>query len=278
MSRRCTLLPSLLLSSLLLSSLLLSALLFAPIAWADTSPDCNCDDAAQKEAASPWSGGGELGFAATHGNSINESLNGRLHLQYTAGEWAHAMDLFGLRSSAEYRVEDEDGTMTRERKTTANRYTVGANSALKLGEHRQFTTALRYERDDFASYSSQATASLGYGARVMDGERTRLDVQVGPGLRRAHNVEEGRTDSGLIGRGFIGLKFDLTENTELENTLLVESGVYNTFAQNDLGISVAMNEHLALKAGLQARRNSDVNTEQKKTDTLTTMNVVYRFK
>jgi putative CocE/NonD family hydrolase len=55
-------------------------------------------------------------------------------------------------------------------------------------------------------------------------------------------------------------------------------GIYNTFAQNDLGVSVAMNSHLALKAGLQARHNSEVNTEQKKTDTLTTMNVVYRFR
>ena len=227
---------------------------------------------------SPWSGGGELGYASTRGNSISESLNTRFHLQYAEGDWIHGLEVFGLRSSAEYRVEDEEGATHREHKDTANRYTVGASSALKLGEHRQFTTALRYEHDDFATYRWQQTASVGYGARIMDGGRTQLDLQVGPGLRRAQNVEEGRTESGLIGRGFIGLKFDLTENTELENRLLVESGVYNTFAQNDLGVSVAMNSHLALKAGLQARRNSEVNAQEKKTDTLTTMNVVYRFK
>ena len=39
-----------------------------------------------------------------------------------------------------------------------------------------------------------------------------------------------------------------------------------------------MNSHLALKAGLQARRNSDVDENTKKTDTLTTMNVVYKFR
>ena len=248
----------------------------APAALAHTA--ATSPPPAEAAPSSPWSGGGELGFAATRGNSISESLNGRLQLQYAAGDWIHAMDLFGLRSSAQYRVEDDEGAITRERKTTANRHAIGASSALQLGEHRQFTTALRYERDDFASYSSQATASLGYGTRVMDGERTRLDVQLGPGVRRAHNVEDARTESGLIGRGFVGLKFNLTDNTELQNTLLVESGVDNTFAQNELGVSVAMNSHLALKAGLQARRNSDVNAEQKKTDTLTTMNVVYRFK
>ena len=62
------------------------------------------------------------------------------------------------------------------------------------------------------------------------------------------------------------------------NKLLVESGEYNTFAQNDLGVSVTMNSHLALKAGWQARHNSDVAPDRKRTDTLTTMNVVYRFK
>ena len=62
------------------------------------------------------------------------------------------------------------------------------------------------------------------------------------------------------------------------NTLLVESGAYNTFAQNDLGISVSMNERLALKAGWQARYNSDVSDDKKKTDTLATMNLVYKFK
>ncbi len=48
--------------------------------------------------------------------------------------------------------------------------------------------------------------------------------------------------------------------------------------QTDLGVSVTMNSHLARKAGWQARHNSDVAPDIKKTDTLTTMNVVYRFK
>ena len=235
---------------------------------------------AAAEAGPPpaWTGRGELGFASARGNSTSESLNTRVDLQYTHGDWIHGIDLFGLRTRAEYQVDDGNGGVVRERKTTANRYTFGANSALKLGEHRQFTTALRLEQDDFGTYAWQQTASVGYGTRVMDGERTQLDLQVGPGFRRAHDAEDGVTESGFIGRGFIGLRFDLTENTELANTLLVESGAHNTFAQNELGVAVTMNSHLALKAGLQARHNSDVDADRKKTDTLTTMNVVYRFK
>lgn len=262
---------------LLFSALLLA--MTAPAAWAnDKACPCDGEDSGKTEEVSHWTGGGELGFASARGNSINESLNGRFNLQYTQDDWIHSMDLFGLRARAEYRVEDENGGITRQAKTTANRYTVGVNSALKLGEHRQFTTAVRAEQDDFATYDRLQTASIGYGTRMMDGERTKLDVQVGPGFRRAHNAEENVTETGVIGRGFVGLKFDLTDNTELSNNLLVESGSHNTYAQNDLGVSVAMNAHLALKAGLQARRNSEVEANSKKTDTLTTMNVVYRFK
>lgn len=263
-------------SSVSLLALLAASALSLP-ALAHTE-DAATTEAQAEEVLSPWNGSGQLGYASSRGNSTSESLNGRLNLQYTQGEWIHSADLFGLRTSAEYRVTGEDGSVSTQRKNTANRYTLGLNSALELAEHRQFTTALRFEQDDFATYDWQQSASIGYGTRVMDGSRTQLDVQLGPGYRRAHDASTQETQSGLIGRGFVGLKYELTENTELANTLLVESGRNNTFAQNELGLSVAMNSHLALKAGLQARRNSDVDENTKKTDTLTTMNVVYKFR
>ena len=256
-------------------SLMLPLLLAAPLAWAEDATDTS-DLAAM---TSPWSGsGGELGFASAHGNSTTESFNGRLKLRYTDDDWIHSMDLFGLRSSAEYTETADDGSTSRKRQTTANRYSGSAGSALQLGEHRQLTATVRYERDDFATYDRLGTFGLGYGTRLIDGERATLDTQIGPGVRRTHNSETDENRTGLIGRGLFDLKFGITENTELVNSLLVESGSYNTFAQNDFGVSVNMNKHFALKAGWQARYNSDVADQKRKTDTLSTMNVVYSFK
>ncbi|MBD9535556.1 DUF481 domain-containing protein [Stenotrophomonas sp. ATCM1_4] len=258
-------------------SLLLPLLLCAPAAWADDGQ--TPDEATLAAMTSPWSGsGGELGFASAHGNSNTESFNGRLKLRYTDDDWVHSMDLFGLRSSSEYTETSDDGTSKRTRQTTANRYTASAGSALQLGEHRQITATGRYERDDFATYDRQASFGLGYGTRLIDGERLILDTQIGPGVRRSHNADTDENRVGLIGRGLFDLKYTITDNTELVNTLLVESGSYNTFAQNDFGVSVNMNKHFALKAGWQARHNSDVTEDKRKTDTLTTMNVVYSFK
>ncbi len=255
-----------------IASTIASLLLSASPAWA-------ADTAAPTDpASSPWSGSGELGIASSHGNSSNESINGRFKGQYVDGDWIHSLDLFALRASADYTNTNADGTITRLRQTTSNRYTGSAGSALQLGEHRQLTANLRYERDDFATYDRLGTIGIGYGTRIMDGDHKSIDVQIGPGVRRAHDVAQDRTETGLIGRGLVDFKYGLTHNTELSNTLLVESGAYDTFAQDDLGISVSMNERLALKAAWQARYNSVVSGGKKKTDTLATMNVVYKFK
>lgn len=223
-------------------------------------------------------GGGELGYASANGNSTTESLNGRLDVTYSDGIWKHSANLFGLRSRSEYMLTNDDGSIQRTSRTTANRYTLGANSAYMTDARGTINTSLRLEEDDFGTYSRQQSLSLSYGNRVIDSERTQLDLQFGPGYRSAHDALENRTEAGLIGRGLFDLRYALTDNTEIVNKLLVESGEYNTFAQNDLGVAVTMNAHLALKAGWQARHNSDVAPDLKKTDTLTTMNVVYKFK
>ena len=224
-------------------------------------------------------GGGELGFAAASGNSNNESFNGRLDLTYQdGGAWRHSASLFGLHSRSEYNRQLDDGSVVRDRRTTANRYTVTANSAYLMDDRGTLNTSVRHEEDDFGTYSRQQSVSLSYGNRVIENERAHLDLQVGPGFRRAYDTLDDRNEASFIGRGLIDLRYALSENTEIVNKLLVESGEYNTFAQNDLGVSVTMNSHLALKAGWQARHNSDVAPDIKKTDTLTTMNVVYRFK
>jgi len=47
--------------------------------------------------------------------------------------------------------------------------------------------------------------------------------------------------------------------------------------QNDAGLSVTMTSKLALKVALQIRHHSNVLPGVKRTDTLTTTNLVYNF-
>ncbi|MFA7488141.1 MAG: DUF481 domain-containing protein, partial [Lysobacteraceae bacterium] len=139
-------------------------------------------------------------------------------------------------------------------------------------------TALRYENDDFAPYEYQTTFSMGYGHQFIDNERTSLLTEVGPGYRRAKSASTGETESELIGRGLLDYKHQITDTTTLFNTLLIEAGSDNTFASNAFGVSVAMSEKLALKAGFDVRHNTDVGPGIEKTDKLTKLNLVYNFK
>ncbi len=229
--------------------------------------------------ADGWTGTGELGLAVTSGNAKSENVNGKLALLNEDDQWKHSFALAVLRAEGEVVGDfDGDGVPERDSQLTANRYDLGASSAYKVSPRTSWVAALRYENDDFAPSESQATFSIGHGYQWIDSEETKLRTEVGPGYRRAKSASTGETSSDLILRGGLEFNHVLTDNTKLFNTLLVESGDDNTFVKNDFGVSVAMNSTLALKAGLQARHNTEVAPGVKKTDTLTTLNLVYSFK
>lgn len=225
-----------------------------------------------------WSGTGELGLSMARGNSRAENLNARLAFEKEAEDWTHRFSLAGLRARGDVTADfDGDGVPETRLETTANRYQVAASSALNMTERSSWISSLRYERDDFAAYDYQATIAVGYGHKFIDNDTTRLATSIGPGYRRARYASTQEVEGQMIARGTLEFAHELTETTRLTNDLLVESGSDNTFAQNDLGVAVAINSAMALKVGLQARHNTQTEPGRKSTDTLTTLNLVYKF-
>lgn len=225
-----------------------------------------------------WSGTGELGLALARGNATSDNLNARFGFLNEDTRWKHSFNVGALRSRGEVVGDfDGDGVAEERLQLTANRYDLAASSALKMSERSYWVGALRHENDDFAPFEHQTTFSIGYGHRFFDGEQGSLSSEIGPGYRRAR-LADGSSESDAIVRGQLDYKRQLTANTQLGNLLLVESGADNTYLQNDFGVTVAMNERLALKAGIQIRHNSEVGAGIDRTDTLTTLNLVYNIK
>ena len=208
-----------------------------------------------------WNPSGELGLVVTNGNSDTASLNAKLALKGEDEDWIHDYHALALRAE----VDDEK---------TANRWELAGKSGWKFGERSYAFGSVRYEDDDFAPYESQATVAVGYGYKAIDTTATQLLLEIGPGYRRAELVD-GDTEGDVIARGFLDFKHQMTPSTALFDTLLIEAGGDNTFAQNDFGVQVAMNETLALKAAFQVRHNTDVPVGIESTDTLMTVNVVW---
>ncbi len=236
-----------------------------------------------------WSGSGEFGFASATGNSRSQNINAKLGLNQENEQWKNSFFVDALRSKSQQTVVDQDGNTVNQFNTTANRYDGGASVGLKLDPRSYIVGAARYEHDDFGANLWQGIVSLGYGYIALKDERNELSFEIGPGYKRYRPADtdmlvDGEIvhvhqpiESEMVARGLVNYKFKISENTAFEDTLLAEAGSKNTYLQNDAGLAVSMTKKLALKVGFQVRHNSDVQPGTKKTDTLTTTNLVYSF-
>jgi putative salt-induced outer membrane protein len=69
----------------------------------------------------------------------------------------------------------------------------------------------------------------------------------------------------------------LTATTNIVDKFHLESGSDNTLLSNFSGVEVKMSNALALSVGLDVQHNTKPPAPRKKTDTVTTVNLVYAF-
>ena len=236
-----------------------------------------------------WTGSGQLGFASTTGNSRSQNVNAKLNLNQETDQWKNNFFLDALRSKGQVTVTGENGTSAKQYDTTADRYDVGASAGYKLDPRSYIVTAVRYDHDDFAANRWQGTVSVGYGYMALKTDRTQLSAEIGPGYTEYQpatgtQVINGQTvplmeprQSEVVARGLINYKYRLTDNTAFDDTFLTEAGAKNTYLQNDAGLAVSMTKKLSIKVGFQVRHNSEVLAGIRRTDTLTTTNLVYNL-
>lgn len=211
-----------------------------------------------------WKGTGEFGLAISKGNTDSQTVIGKLGVGLDTGKWKHA-------ASAAFLYGKQDDL------ESARRYEITGSTGYRLTDRSYLFGAARNERDHFASNEYQWTATAGYGFEAIKNDTTHLNLEVGPGYRwsKLQGVRVHQNEA--IVRGFVDFGHQLTDTTSVYDTLLVEAGRENTYARNDIGVQVKMSDALALKAGFETRHNTDVLPGLKKTDTLTTVNVVYGF-
>jgi putative salt-induced outer membrane protein len=219
--------------------------------------------AANAEDAS-WKGKGEAGIVFARGNTDTDTINLRLGMSHEADLWKHGFDIGALRAAT-------NGDKT------AQRYFAGWQSDRKLTDHSYWFGGLRYENDKFSGFDYQASATTGYGYKFIDNASTKFFGQAGVGYRRLQNSLTGVTKGDAIFRGDLGLDHALTDTSKVVDRFFVEAGSSNTLASNEISLVVKMNDALSLAAGLAARYNTKPPLGIKKTDTLTTLNLVRTF-
>jgi putative salt-induced outer membrane protein len=211
-----------------------------------------------------WSGKGELGVVVASGNTDTTNANAKLDLAYKTGAWKHAGGFQLLQASS-------DGN------DTADRWEARWQTDYSLSDHSYLFGALRYEQDRFSSYDWQDSISVGYGHRFIDSDRTKLRGQIGLGYREFKLADTGEKGNDIIARGDVYWETQLTETTKIVDTFSVEAGEENTFLSNNIALVLKINGNLGLSLAYDVRHNTDVTPDRKKTDTITTVNLVYGF-
>jgi putative salt-induced outer membrane protein len=223
-----------------------------------------------------WSGKGEAGLVIATGNTETTTANAKLQLANEVGKWKHQ---FG--GAALYASSDAEGT-------TANRWEAFEQSDYNFSPRSFWFGAGRYEDDEFSGFEYQATVSTGLGRKFIDTDVTKFTGTAGVGYKFFETrdafddagvlIEPGASDSEVIFRGTLDYDHKLTATSSVLDKLVVEAGSNNTFVQNDLALQVKMTNVLALAVGYSVRHNTDPPPGFEKTDTLTTINLVYELK
>ena len=223
-----------------------------------------------------WTGKGEAGLVISSGNTDTQTGNVKVDLAREGGNWKNQFGLAGLYAS------DEEGT-------TAQRWEAVTQQDYNFGPRTFWFGAGRYEDDRFSGFEYQATISTGLGRKLVDTPQTKFVGTLGVGYklfetRDAFDEETGaliqrgeRENDGVL-RGTLDYEHDLTETTRLVDKFIFEAGADNTFVQNDFAVQVKVTDVLALAVGYGIRHNSDPPLGFEKTDTLTTVNLVYQLK
>ncbi|HUI60885.1 MAG TPA: DUF481 domain-containing protein [Steroidobacteraceae bacterium] len=225
-----------------------------------------------------WYGAGQAGLVISSGNTDTTAANARLDLARTDGPWKNTVYVGGLYSKSNGILAGEsiEGRYELDHKITDRFFWFGNADAM---------------RDRFSGFNYQATLATGIGYKFIDSDATKLDGIVGVGYQRLQPQTIMKDPSGKVTErinlpsegdavGIAGLDFaqHLSKSTALTDKLYITTGSLNTSIANDLALTVAMSDRLAVSLGYGIRDNTKPAAGVKKLNQLTTANVVYNIK
>jgi putative salt-induced outer membrane protein len=218
------------------------------------------DDEEQTQALS---GKAAFGYLATSGNTESTNTNAALSLVHQLSVWRQGVDLAAVSAS-------NAGT------TTAEAYRAAYEARRALGQHAYVFTAIDWKADRFSGYAEQVSETVGYGRRLIDGERHVLDGGIGGGIRQAE-LRDGVEEDDRIVRGSLSYLWTVSPTTEFEQRVVVESGSTNTSLDAVSSLRARLLGEISLVLSYRVRRNTDVPVGAVETDRFSSVSLEYAF-
>ena len=215
-------------------------------------------------AAADWSNEVEFGAVVTTGNTEQENFKLTAASIFDGTKIKHTGNFDALRS-AENDV------------TTAEKYFLSYQADWKLDERQSLFGRLAYEDDRFSGFAYQADATAGYSRILFDNATMELSGDIGGGFRRSEEELSGATETEFITRLAAEYTWQLSESAKFRQYLAAEIGEESTITRSETSLQSTVVGALAMKLALKIKHQSEVPLGRDKTDTETSVTLVYSF-
>ena len=215
------------------------------------------------EEEGPVSGAASLGYLSTSGNTESTNLNAAFNLKYLLEVWNHEFALSAIRA-------------TNDNVRTAEAYGAKYAGRRELGMKGYLVTSLDYTRDEFSSYETQTSETVGYGRRFVENDRHNLLAELAAGARQADLIDGTSQDEAVI-RGLVDYTLAFGETSQFKQSLVIESGDSNTRTESVSELRAKLIGDVAVVLSYRIRNNSDVLPGTEKTDTFSAISFEYSF-
>ena len=222
------------------------------------------DEEATKEKESPWTTTAGLGFVDTSGNTNTESLTFKFDTAYEIERWKHEAHLETLKAS----TDDV---------TTADRKLFSAQSNYKFRPLDYFWGNFSYEDDRFTGFEYQAIISIGYGRKVIDKEKHKLNVEIGPGYRNFKVEGAPESEDEALVRAVGKYKWLISKYSEFTQDLIGNFGEDQEEWRSITALRTSIYESLALRLAYNVRYLDKVPPGNVNYDRTTTITLDYTF-
>ena len=210
-------------------------------------------------------GAGEFGFTKNTGNTESQTVLGALKIDYI-------QPVYELKSAFSVNNKSESNVQTQERYVADLQY----NRFYAADKSYYSFAQARFEKDEFADLKLDSLYTLGLGKTLIKNEKSILNSEAGIGFQTT-DYKTAEDEDQMVLRLKADYAYQINEHVAFTQDAIVYSGGNQTKLETNSGLKVALAGDLNLKAGFQYRHNSDPGADAEKTDTQTTLTMIYDF-
>ncbi|TMO03506.1 DUF481 domain-containing protein [Pseudoalteromonas sp. S558] len=221
----------------------------------------------------------EFGFILSKGNTNSTSFKLKGNLYQDFENWRNQFKIDSL-----YKRDENDETGDSD--VTANRVFISAQGNYKVGvKNSSFFIYGDYEEDEFSGLDFKSTIATGYGARVYQGSKNKVDIDIGPGLYRSvADDDSGVSDDEINKTGYlvrVAMQWErlVSKRTRFNQDLSIEQSLsgLNSRLKSETALISQVIGAVSLKFAYMYRYNSKPEDDKLKFDSELSATLVYNF-